>query len=144
MTIRYRRNVRILVENPYVTVSLDEERRFVVYRRTERTFDSIADAEQAFDALVAGLDKLDGTERGLLMDLRDGPARNDPQFEAMVLKYRRLLGARFRRRAVLVKTAAGMLQLRRLERQHGSASVHVDVFLHEHLAIEFLMASPTP
>ena len=53
------------------------------------------------------------------MDLRLGPARNDPDFEKAMRKVVARLHNGFRRNAVLVRMAAGALQIRRHAREDG-------------------------
>ena len=55
--------------------------------------------------------------------MRDGPSRNDPEFERAVIEYASPFLRRFRRRAVLTKTAAGSMQMARLHReQHDTVA----------------------
>ncbi len=87
--------------------------------------------------MPAALDRLDAArDYRILMDLRDGPARNDQAFEDIIDQYRKLSWGRFAKRAILVKTAAGALQIRRLEATHLSKTVAV--FVDEGEALAFL------
>ena len=55
--------------------------------------------------------------RRILLDLRKGPpGRNDEAFEETSARWRKTLGELFERRAILVKSAAGKLQITRLTR----------------------------
>ncbi len=74
---------------------------------------------------------------GLLLDIRDGPIRNDAPFEQAVRPYQEAVTKRFARVAVLVKTPVGKLQAGRVMRsiEHGPR-----VFIDEREAIAFLDA----
>ncbi len=78
-------------------------------------------------------------ERGrfaLLVDLRDGPMRNDPAFEQVFRDRQRQLFGGFRRVALLVRTAVGALQINRQARAMGRTAV---VFHDEQAAIDHLI-----
>jgi antitoxin (DNA-binding transcriptional repressor) of toxin-antitoxin stability system len=107
--------------------------------RITRTAEPVEDLV-AFPERVAELGRAleDSTARVALMDLRNGPpGRNDPEFEQASTPWRRLLGSRFGKVAVLVRTQAGRLQVTRLARQD-----HRDphVFLDEQEALDYLMS----
>jgi len=54
--------------------------------------------------------------QGLLIDLREGPLRNDPAFDAAVSEHRPRVFEGFHVGAVLVRTLSGKIQLSRHER----------------------------
>ena len=72
----------------------------------------------------------------MLLDLREGPGRNDASFEAAMLPAIGSLLSRFARSAMLVKTAVGRLQLQRLGRE---TSISLTVFQDEQEALRFLL-----
>jgi NADH-quinone oxidoreductase subunit F len=72
----------------------------------------------------------------MLLDLREGPGRNDASFEAAMLPAIGNLLSRFARSAMLVKTAVGRLQLQRLGRE---TSMPMSVFHDEQEALRFLL-----
>lgn len=101
-------------------------------RRRNVPYDSIADVDRAYDQFLNTVDDwlldrrikmgLVGTRSrapmGWLYDLRDGPSqRNDPAFEEAIRKRRQDLLSRSPVLAILVKTAAGRMQLDRMGRQ---------------------------
>ena len=72
----------------------------------------------------------------MLLDLREGPGRNDASFEAAMLPAIGNLLSRFARSAMLVKTAVGRLQLQRLGRE---TAMPMSVFHDEQEALRFLL-----
>jgi hypothetical protein len=71
----------------------------------------------------------------MLVDLRAGPSRNDPEFEQLAKRFRHELFSIFRRSAVLVRMAAGLMQLSRYARSDGLGT---GVFTSEAEAIAYL------
>jgi hypothetical protein len=91
--------------------------------RTEVLYKDLADVSRELTALRAAFAGMDPREWVILFDARKGPMRNDPAFE----QASRPLGALmqgFKRSAVLVGTATGLLQMKRLGRQ-GESELHV-------------------
>ena len=73
------------------------------------------------DAEHAQLERALAPLRGLpvLVDLRDAPGRNDPAFEERMSAHRRVLFRGAPRACVLVRTATGVLQVRRHVKEDG-------------------------
>jgi hypothetical protein len=71
-----------------------------------------------------------------LMDVREGPLRTDDGFEQVVRDAGPELSHRFKRSAILVKTAVGALQMKRILRERGGRS---EVFDDEEKAIAYLL-----
>lgn len=76
--------------------------------------------------LLAFLDRMDyllppsvRKTLGLLMDMRDGPLRNEPEYEARMHRSVNRMVAGFHRVAILMQTSMGLLQASRLRREHG-------------------------
>jgi len=120
-------------ENQLFRLEHDLDGALLRITRTTAPVDNL----DAFSERVAELGRaLERTHaRVALMDLRGAPGRNDPEFEAASSTWRRLLGARFAKVAVLVRTQAGRLQVQRLGRQEHREP---HVFLDENEAIEYL------
>jgi hypothetical protein len=103
------------VVTPHATLLIDEPRRWVEFRRSPvrlRTEEVVA----AFTPFVQALERLDRTKYVLLVDVREGPMNNDPDFETAMLPMMTAINRDFRRRAVIVRTAAGKLQANRADR----------------------------
>jgi len=77
----------------------------------------------------------DHPKHTLLLDMRNAPLRNDPAFEAAAHEMGQVT-RRFHRTAVLVRTAVGGLQARRMQRERGSNN---RVFDDEAAAIAYLL-----
>ena len=93
-----------------------------------------------FTAIHQVLRQLDRRRLGLLVDLREGPMRNDPEFERALEHHRRQLCEGFACVVVLVRTATGKLQVKRHAREdHTGFEVFDDeraalVHVTEHLS----------
>jgi hypothetical protein len=125
----------VLYESKYARLEVDEARRIVRYVRSAEPFESIDDATRMFDDLVLANDRVARRDLGLLSDVRLAPGRNDEAFEGVVAARRNELFGGFRKRAVLVRTMVGKLQVQRLNRASVTAA---DVFDDEAAAIAYL------
>lgn len=122
------------MENEHVVVTCDEEARLVRFVRTETPL-TTEEAIRVISDVVDVLRRLPRAQLTHLLDLRRAPARNDPEFERAVHPYMAATLHGFVRVAVLVRTAAGRLQTRRIGRAGG---VEAQVFLTEEAALEYL------
>jgi hypothetical protein len=126
----------VLFDDPLLRLTLDRDAGIARYERTARAYPSIDDVGRVHDALVA---VVLGQPRGaytILVDLRLAPPRNDEAYEATIEGYMDLLIGHFRAYAILVKTAAGRLQVLRLEKR-ASRPTHA-VFHDEAEALAYL------
>lgn len=73
-----------------------------------------------FDLLIPPISR---KTLGLLMDMREGPLRNDPAYEQRLQRAVVRLVAGFRRVALLMQTSVGVLQAGRLRRENGQLAV---------------------
>ncbi len=90
----------------------------VVLRRTPLPFDSL-EALVAENASVIATIRGDHLAYGLVVDMRQAPPRNDPEFEDAMRTLRETVAAGFARYAVLLESSAGVLQVNRLGRGEG-------------------------
>jgi hypothetical protein len=104
-----------LARTSHWIVTLDD--RIVRAQRTATPFETEADL-RATMTLLQSL-KLDRkrSELGLLVDLREGPFRNDDSFETAMQRYRQELFGGWAAVASIVKTAVGKLQVNRFARE---------------------------
>ena len=117
----------ILHQSRHFVVSRDGPSLLVVARTSER-FETIEEMKKAFGEVHRTLDAAGRASNTLLVDTRNAPSRNDPEFEATFEPLRvRLLGG-FRRVAVLACTLFGRLQVERHARED---SLGVRVFSDE-------------
>lgn len=108
---------REVLRNPFFTVALDEAAAIARITRSAEPFPTPAEASNRWLEVSASLDRVGRKGRSLLTDLRLAPARNDPAFEQAVLAVIPRIHHAFRRNAVVVRLAAGVLQVRRHARQ---------------------------
>lgn len=85
--------------------------------RTTLAFPDVAALEASHDALLRVVRLHVGPRSRLLQDLRPAPGRNEPEFEAALTRVRSRLLPLFERRATLVQTSVGKLQLSRLQKE---------------------------
>jgi hypothetical protein len=130
--------MRDLLRTKHFIVRLDEATHIVSRVRTGERFESIAEIEAQYDALVEALDRVDRARYAQLVDVRDAPPRNDPQFEEVVRRHHVALYRGFQANALLAQSAVGKLQLKRLLEASG---VVARVFSEESEAVEFLTAA---
>ena len=88
-----------------------------------------------FDLLIPPISR---KTLGLLMDMREGPLRNDPEYEQRLQRSVVRLVAGFRRVALLMQTSVGVLQAGRLRRENGQLPVPLVPFRSEAEARAYL------
>jgi len=135
-----------LLENELFSISIDPDQRIVRSVRSERPYTAdaalleavAADVERAF-----GL--IDLSRYGHLLDLRAAVLNNSDDFESRTSRLRRVFMQDFARVAILVRTAVGVLQSKRLIRERGlrgdAHSPRIDVFADEADAMRFLIGA---
>ena len=131
-----------LFQSDYVVVSLEFGGRIVRYRRLAQPFPSLSCAAEVYASVIKAYDQIGRTGRGLLIDSRDAPGRNDPEFEALLADFRSKALPGFTGNAVLVRTAVGLLQAQRHSRSEGRIRLITDD-VHEAIG-ELLKVSPGP
>ena len=126
--------MRALLNGDYFDVLADDDARMVRLVRSPKGFpshqvieDTFAQIEQAIASVPPGW--------ALLIDTREGPLRNDPQFEELLGRARGRIVYRFARTAVLVQSAIGRLQVARYAREDRRSP---SVFTDEAAAIAYL------
>jgi hypothetical protein len=129
---------RTLFEDEYITLTLDEARSLVRYIRSDVPFTSMT-VMRALHARIAALIPEDAGLK-LLLDVRQAPSRNDPEFETEIMRAFGTFLPKFDAHAVVARTAAGRLQAQRLERQHNTKEP--GVFDNEAEALRFLGMRP--
>lgn len=130
--------MRVLAENVHFRMTLDDERSLVRWARTAVPYDAVEQFEDVARATVLALLAIDRAKHTLLVDLRDGPMRNDEAFEQVALRFRRDVHHDFARSAVLVRSRAGKLQIDRHHTERPGEIPNHPTFLDEAEAIEFL------
>src|SRR4051794_75134 len=105
--------MRELLRNAWWVIRVDDDRRLIDRVRTPTRFETVDEVHAAYQAMLAAMATVDRGRYSVLVDLRGGPARNDPAFEDIVTRYQPALYAGIPRHALLVSTAAGKLQVHR-------------------------------
>jgi hypothetical protein len=127
----------LLFSNRYASLDLDQS--VVRYTRNSEVFASIEDLVQSHADMARVLDRLGRARYSLLVDLREARGANTLAAEDAMARERKRLLFGFRRVAVLVKSAAGALQVRRHAREDG---IDVCVFLDdERRAVAYVRGS---
>jgi len=127
----------ILVEKTvFWNISMDRERHTVRLTRTSAPYVELSDIAASFGRIDRALLDIDRKQHRLLLDLREGPRRNDTEFETQMERYRKTLIVSFRRTALVVKTASGLLQVKRHIQEDGA--IHAAVFMSEAQALQHL------
>lgn len=111
-----------LFANEHWILERDPDRPLVIVRRTTVGYRSVTALNKAFDELDAAMDAQGRSRFSVLIDLREAIGRNDPEFERATVGHPRRLTRDFIRAAVLVRTANGMLQVKRTASSLGDRS----------------------
>jgi hypothetical protein len=127
----------VLHESLHARLELDAERKLVRFVRTEVPFGELTDAIAIFRRIIDASATIDRGRHVVLIDLRRVTGRNDEAFEQGIAASRRALFVPFAKRATLVRTMAGKLQIQRLNR---TDTMNADVFDDEAEAIAHLLA----
>ncbi len=126
---------QVLYQSEYGRLELDAARGLVRYTRSGVPFPSVGDAEAMFRAIGAVSLPRPRHELVLLSDVRAAVGRNDAAFEQVVQTHGRELFEGFAKRAALVRTVVGSLQVKRMNRERV---LPVEVFVDEAEALEYL------
>lgn len=124
----------------YVTVTHDPAAGLFVYTRSTTPYPSVDLFRAHHAALAQALAPLTTEKPSLLFDIRAATPRNDAAFESEVTRAIGTLLSHFARCAFLVRTAVGVLQLRRLAATNGLPPEAV--FTDETAARSYLTAHP--
>jgi hypothetical protein len=119
-------SARSLFEDRYVVVLFDEARRLVRYVRTREAFPTLDAMRASNDGVAAALAWTPPRKTLLLLlDLREAPPRNDDGFEKVASRSLNGFVPSFKAHAVLMRTAVGSLQARRMARTSGGEQLSV-------------------
>jgi hypothetical protein len=127
--------MRTLYESKHARLEIDDTRGLVRYTRSSEPFESLTEVEAMFRDLAGANASFDRSSLVLLSDVRAAPGRNDEAFEKAFFAHREALFGGFRRRAVLVRSVVGKLQVQRLSR---TSPMEMQAFDDEATALAFL------
>jgi hypothetical protein len=131
-------NDRTVFSDAFVVARVDTDLGVLRYVRNAVPFTSLEAVREHHAAIAAAIATVAVSELGLLIDVREAPARNDEAFEAEMTRGVGKLLVQFRGHAFLVKTAVGGLQVRRLASERGLSTGAT--FSDEAAALEHLRA----
>ncbi|MGZ3438861.1 MAG: hypothetical protein ACXVDD_05075 [Polyangia bacterium] len=114
----------------FFVVDLDEAARRLRMTRTAAPFASPDEMQRAHREVLRAVAPFRGHR--LLLDVRNGPSRNDPEYEEVLAALRKQIVERV---AILVRSAVGGLHATRLAREDG---VQARIFQDEALALAYL------
>jgi sulfite reductase alpha subunit-like flavoprotein len=109
----------LILANRYWSMSEDSGHRVVVLTRSAAQVHSIPDLIAQNEEVIARI-RPEHASYGVVVDVRQALPRNDPEFENAMQQLRQELQSRFRRLAVLIESAMGVLQVDRLTRIEGT------------------------
>lgn len=129
--------MRNVVTTVHFALDVDDDARVARITRTSTPLDA-ATVDAAFAPVTDALAKIDHASWSLLLDLRAAPLRHDPELETALSPRVTGLSRNFRRQALLVRTAVGVLQVNRVSREAVGAAP--SVFRDEGEALAWLSA----
>jgi hypothetical protein len=103
-----------LGRTPHWVLEREVGQSYFRLRRTAIPMGDLGDIAAELEKFKKIFSRVDTSRLGLLIDLRDGPMRNDPKWEQQLRPWQKLIFTSFGRTAVLVKTPAGKLQMERV------------------------------
>ena len=103
---------------------VDRTCRLVVVYRTPRPFETLESVAESLDQSLVATVGIDRRTYSLLVDVRDGPSRNDPEFEKTLAEHRGKILRGYAKIATLTTTMVGALHVKRLATSDG-----LDVFI---------------
>jgi hypothetical protein len=106
-------SLSVLSRTAYYLLSVDKGCRLVVAQRSATPFQHISDIDECFQEVERILAPIPRQDYLLLVDVRNGPSRNDPNFETVVGFHRGKLLRGFAQNAALAASATGRLQIQR-------------------------------
>lgn len=124
-----------IYRDAYMTISADPTDILIWLRRTGVPHPTPLDLEQSFRHGSAAMDRLGRTHRVLLVDMREALGRNEPEFDAALRRIRPVVERGLRRIVVLLRSSAGMLQMKRINEEDGVTRM---LTMNEGEALKFL------
>ncbi|MET0387449.1 MAG: hypothetical protein ABW321_15880 [Polyangiales bacterium] len=110
-------DLRPLRETPYYVTRFSRRRRTMLVERSAIPFPTLALLAEEVSSLLASFASFRGC--GVILDMRAATPNNAKSFEAAMRDLRRQIGTLFPRVVVLVTSASGEMQVRRLHRTEG-------------------------
>ncbi|XXX77737.1 hypothetical protein WMF30_03045 [Sorangium sp. So ce134] len=126
--------LREIERNPYTAVHHDPTQQLVFIQRFSLPYPSLAELEQNFQRIEQAIGLISRPRSLLLVDARDAPMRNDDGFDVAFGQAHARLMQGFKRTAVILRSAIGVLQVGRLSKGYvrpvGTFTRPEDALLH--------------
>jgi len=90
------------LETGHYELEVLEEPHVVKLIRSAEEFQSVLQMVSVLDDIFHAIEDVDGASYGLMMDSREGPFRDDPEYQSAFRLFRERLDSRFARVGVLV------------------------------------------
>jgi hypothetical protein len=137
--------LRNLLTNAHFRIDVYPGAAILRVTRTGVAFASKADVDSSCRAVEAALNRHGRATSCVIVDSREAPGRNDPQFEAWFSPHRKGMITGFLRAAILVRMAVGKLQVDRLLKNDGNAAnEYARTFVDESAALAWLREALVP
>lgn len=117
--------MRLLHADALVTLDVDETSGYVRYVRTRQNYASLKEVRDLHAHLGPLMRPYAAQKFGLLLDVREAPSRNDESFERQIIESLGDIMKLFPVQAVLIRSAAGRLQVQRLGKTRGATGESV-------------------
>ena len=130
------RTLTEIYRDDFLTISAEVPGRLIRFLRTNVPHPTPVDLERSFRQAAAAIDRIGRTNRVMLIDVRDARGRNEPEFDTVMRRLRPIVEQDMVRVAVLLRSSAGMLQMKRINQEDGVLRM---LTLNELEALEFLL-----
>jgi len=128
-------STRALLLDTHWVIEGGVREQLLIVRRTANAYASVAEVRSAFDAVKRVIDPLERPTMSVLVDMRLAPPRDDPEFERAAGEQPKYLSRDFKRSAVLIRTAIGLLHV---QRHMQALGLPMKVFNDEQQAFDYL------
>lgn len=108
-----------ILQNEHFSVAVDPTLKLARVSRTAVPFSSADQVASKWLEVSRVLDRIGRRQLSQLVDLRAAPGRNEPEFEAAMLRVRPMVMREFRRIGILVQSTVGAMQIKRHVREDG-------------------------
>ncbi|HRI68787.1 MAG TPA: hypothetical protein PK156_31375 [Polyangium sp.] len=132
---------RPVLMNTHWVVEIDAREEIMIVRRTANAYANVGEVRAAFEEVRRIVDGLDRPNFSVFIDMRLAPPRDDPEFERAAIDQPKTLSHGFKRSAVVMRTAIGILHV---QRNLSRLGVPIKVFNDEQPAIEYLRGRSEP
>ncbi len=112
-------NLKEIFRGEYGFIVADPSGPFIRYERNHIPFATLKELEDFMNGMATAIDKHGRAGRVILIDVRKSPGRNDPAFESSASRMRKRAYRGLLRQGVLVKSALGAMQVKRVAEEDG-------------------------